>query len=60
MSEVKKYQNIKEDRRGNLNGLKRVLSWAQKHNIPCILETPAETISITEQLNIVNSWADSF
>lgn len=57
-STVKKYQQVGAGGRGSEEGLRRVLTWAQKYDIPCILETPRETISIQEQIAIVNQWAE--
>jgi apurinic endonuclease APN1 len=44
---------------GSLVGLKQVVHWAQKYNVPLILETPHQNIECKKQLEILNSWVDS-
>lgn len=41
---------------GTTAGLRRVVELAQKHNIPCILETPGK-VSIVAQLKLMLGWA---
>ena len=60
LSPVKKYQKVSPDQAyGSIMGLSRVLTWAKKYDIPCILETPQEIIRIQEQLEVVQDWADN-
>lgn len=58
-STVKKYQQVGPGGRGTEEGLKRVLAWAKKLNVACILETPRESISIQDQLTRVNEWMET-
>lgn len=61
-STVQKYQASTKNgqNRGTEEGLKRVLAWAKVLNIPCILETPEEATTCSDQLKTVNQWAESF
>lgn len=57
-SDIKKYKNTNQDKRGTLEGLKRLISWAKTYNIPLILETPREESSCEEQIDVLGKWVN--
>jgi len=57
-SEVKKYNNTEQSKRGTLEGIKRLISWAKTYNIPLILETPREKSTCEDQIKLLNQWAE--
>jgi deoxyribonuclease-4 len=58
-SDVKKYQNLTGELRGSEDGLKRLVNWAKRYDIPLILETPLESIERADQVKMVGDWVNA-
>jgi deoxyribonuclease-4 len=55
-SDVKKYQNLTGELRGTKEGLKRLVNWAKRFDIPLILETPLESVEREDQVKMLGDW----
>ena len=58
-SDVKKYQNLTGEIRGTEEGLKRLVNWAKRYDIPLILEVPLENAERTDQVKKVGEWVNA-
>lgn len=57
-SSVKKYQKSENIGRGSVEGLKRLVGWAKKFEIPLILEVPLEDTDRQEQIDLLSKWVN--